>query len=169
MLKFILIALAIFVSLISLTTVGLAMTIKFWYQADDRYQKTGTCQVLTCNISSTVCDGQLCNIVRFNYALLNGTVVTPYQSYFSASFDDPDSASCPAINSTITCYYDDRNIIRTLSLDPLSAPLWATVVIAILITIIVLLTIIGIFVIYCRYSIYFDETYPLTPPPGKVA
>lgn len=138
--------------LISLTMVGLAMTIKFWYLVDVDHYKSGTCRVVACHISQLVCSGTPCNVVGVRYALLNGTTVTPYQGYFADAYYDPYYGTCPEINSTMSCYYDNRNIMRTLSQNSLSPPSGALSLIIGLCVVIFFTIIISLMVIAVVYG-----------------
>lgn len=106
--------------------VGLAigLTAGLWYVPSFRHGKSATCQVLTCNATSTLCDyGQSCTTIDVTYALLNGSTITNYTNQdvrsYSPDYYLPDytTVSCPAVNSTTPCYYDDRRINSTLSLS----------------------------------------------------
>lgn len=110
-----------FLIIIIASTIGLAMTIQFWYLAEEdnfKHRQIGNCQVLSCNTSTAVCyDGNICNIVSFRYALLNRSILTSYQNDYAIAYSPPYTVGCPVINSTMACYYDNRKIQQTLSLD----------------------------------------------------
>jgi hypothetical protein len=122
--KYTLIYFAILVCVLGVLGTALAMTIKYWLVpelASFKHHQGGTCQVLACNRTTSVCDGQLCDIISIAYALLNQTMVTPYQGTWVVSYTVNTLAQalqCPLVNSTIRCYYDDRNIASTLTLYP---------------------------------------------------
>lgn len=116
-----LICLAVLVLILGAFGTSLAMTIVYWYfpeLASFKHHLSGTCRVVACNVTTSICNGFICNIVAFNYVLLNGTIMTPYRSKWVLAYEMPNSAQCPPVNSTIPCYYDDRHIQSTLTLYP---------------------------------------------------
>jgi hypothetical protein len=98
---------------------SLILIVTLWYlptDADVHHQGSGICQVVSCNLNKTVCDGFVCDVVNYTYVLLNGTsnISTPYSNFQVSQVTAPDTGNCPVINSTFACYYDDRDISASL-------------------------------------------------------
>jgi hypothetical protein len=100
---------------------GIGLTVGLWYVPSIHHGKSATCQVLACNRTVTLCDGgQSCTTLDVTYALLNGSTITNDTNHDIRSYTpNYTTVSCPAVNSTTPCYYDDRRINATLSLSSL--------------------------------------------------
>jgi hypothetical protein len=104
---------------------SLILMVTLWYlptDADVHHQGSGICQVVSCNLSKTMCNGFVCDVVNYTYVLLNGTsnISTPYSHFQVSRAMAPDTGNCPDINSTFACYYDDRDISASLGHDMLN-------------------------------------------------
>jgi hypothetical protein len=122
--KYTLLYFTILVCVLGVFGTALAMTIKYWLipeLASFKHHQGGTCQVMACNRTTSVCDGQLCDVISIAYGLLNQTMFTPYHGTWVVSYNVNtlvQTLQCPLMNSTIRCYYDDRNVPSTLTLLP---------------------------------------------------
>lgn len=131
-LKWIILPLTLFI-IIGLTTTGIIASVKWWFLETLSHDKSGTCQIIACTISTSICDDSICEVISVNYTLLNGTALTSYQSQFVTTYEYPDTAPCPNLNSTLPCHYDNRNITKSLSLDELSSTtlaIWAIIILS---------------------------------------
>lgn len=115
LLKTLALAAAIFITM--LFTVGLAITIKYSYIDDSLHYHTDTCNINSCTATTTECcsySGKTrqcytCYNVAVNYDLyLNET---NYTKTSWSSVRNPNYCN----QYTISCYYDDRNILDSLN------------------------------------------------------
>jgi hypothetical protein len=113
--KVILIGTIIFFVLLSINTVGLAMAVKYGYLEEMSHHKQDVCNILNCTATEKICRklkhlGTYNNYPCYDISLfleLNNTIVNYYYTSIYSICDQ----------SSITCYYDDRNM-NTLSLVP---------------------------------------------------
>jgi hypothetical protein len=107
--KVILFGTIIFFVLLSINTVGLAMAVKYGYLNDISHQKQDVCNIVNCTATEKICKrAKTYTYTCYDISLfleLNNTMVNYHYTYTYSICGQ----------STITCYYDDRNM-NTLSL-----------------------------------------------------
>ena len=108
--------LSIPIFLIMISSIGLALTIKYSYIDEIKHFHTNTCYINNCTITTTECCSRIskrkiCSTcydvdVNYNLYLLNNYSKTSIGTVYNSNF-------CNQTN--IDCYYDDRNISQSLT------------------------------------------------------
>jgi len=138
------------------TMIGLAMIIKYAYIDQLMHYHTDTCYINNCSSTESQCRGSIrshttytCYAIKVNYdlILLNNTNNANDTNIYTKTSEEYDSRTNDCDQTTIICYYNDRNILETLrpwNRYDASLGLYGIVMMSILLFFVILLSLIGI-------------------------
>jgi hypothetical protein len=125
-----LICLVITVSLLVLAVIGLVATIEFVYLPIIQHRHSATCMPTTCVYTSDPCqEDAICTPTTVTYTLIWNQTHTNYSinltelGYFGPSGHTLNVTCDDLMSDNLTCFFDDRQISATLSLNPLAKPI----------------------------------------------